>query len=339
MLSTSINQDTEIQNARSNIPTAVPYMMKAVTYDEYGGADSLELTEIATPIRLPGSVIIQVHAAGVNPIDVRLRRGEAKWLLPGGFPRVPGYDVAGYVVEGDPGTGLRAGDRVLAFLDSMYGGGYAQYARCAVSGVAKIPVNMSFEKAAAIPLAGSTALQSLRDKASIKPGDRVLINGASGGVGAFAVQIAKANQAHVTAVASGKNEDFVRSLGADDFIDYQKQRFTRLGRSWQVIFDAAGKSSFWKSRRSLVKGGRFVSTEPGLGGLMTTMISKAFPRHGYVMLARSNADDLAELIGYHQSGQLNVTLADALPLDCAAQAQQRLEAGGHVGKYILEVDH
>lgn len=328
--------DAKADSAPQAFPL-VPAKMKAIAYDDYGGVDRLKLIELPSPAKFPGSVLIRVHAAGVNPIDGRLRRGEAKWILPGGFPRIPGYDVAGQVIEGDFEAGLQPGDRVLAFLNSMRGGGYAEYARCAVSGVAKIPSNLSYEEAAAIPLAGSTALQSLRDKGAIKREDRVLINGASGGVGSLAVQIAKDYGGRVTAVASGENEEFVRQLGADEYIDYQQYRFTQVGRSWQLIFDVAGTSSFWKSRRSLVKGGRFISTEPALPHFLASLITTMTTRRGRVILAKPNAGDLGELIALCQSGNLRVTIADVLPLASAAEAQHRLAAGGHRGKYVLRI--
>ncbi len=295
----------------------VPANMRAIVYDDYGDADQLHSQTLATPTRAPGTVLIRVHAASINPIDVRLRRGEAKWILPGGFPRVPGYDVAGVIAEGDPQAGLHPGDRVLGFLENIYGGGYAQYARCAVSGVAKIPEDMGFEQAAALPLAGTTALQSLRDKGSIKPGDRVLINGASGGVGALAVQVAKSLGAYVAGVASGKHEAFVRSLGADAFIDYEERRFTELGRGWQVIFDVAGTSSYWNARHVLMQDGRYVSLEPNLQGFASSLAANLLPQHGYVVLVHPCASDLVDLINLYQSGQLQVTLADVLPLEQA----------------------
>jgi NADPH2:quinone reductase len=166
--------------------------MRAVLFDSYGEPDQLYEDSTSVPGRLPGSVVIRVRAAGVNPIDARLREGEGRWILPGRFPRIPGYDVAGEVVDGDRSAKLRKGDRVMAFLTNPYGGGYAQFARCAIDGVARIPDWLSFEEAAATPLAATTALQGLRDHGALKPGDRVLINGASGGVGVFAIQIAKA---------------------------------------------------------------------------------------------------------------------------------------------------
>eukprot|EP00913_Durusdinium_trenchii_P010917 g10246.t1 len=229
-----------------------------------------------------------------------------KGLLPGGFPRIPGYDVAGVVETQSARSTLPRGTRVLAFLDHFYGGGYAEFATCAHSSVIAIPDSMPFEEAAALPLAGSTALQSLRDEAELKKGDRVLINGATGGVGAFAVQIAVAREATVTAVASGKHEEFARSLGAAEFIDYEKQDFATSGQQWNVIFDAAGQKSFHEVKDALASDGTYVSTEPSLRGLLVTMMTWPMKKQGKVMLARSRDEDLRELLGLYTEGQLKI---------------------------------
>lgn len=143
----------------------------------------------------------------------------------------------------------------------------------------------------------------------------------------------------MTAVCSAKHEQFVRSIGADEFIDYQRQSFSRLGRSWSVIFDVAGTSSYWNARRALVADGRFVSTEPSLAGVCTGVATKLLSKQSSVMLARPRIDDLAELVGLYQAGQLRPTLAGVFPLDQAAEAHRRLESGGHCGKYVLRIDH
>jgi NADPH2:quinone reductase len=311
--------------------------MQAVVYRDYGDCDVLQYVEIATPASNSAKVMIKVHAASVNPIDYRLRRGEMRWLLPGGFPRVPGYDIAGVIIHAPPNSGMEPGDRVMAFLDNMFGGGYAQYASCSPSCVAKIGDEMSWEEAAAIPLAASTSLQSLRDHGRIKTGGRVLINGASGGVGAFAVQIAKAYGAGVTGVASGKNESFVRSLGADDFIDYTTTDFTETGETWDLIFDAAGKSGYRQSCRVLCKGGRYVSTEPSFKGFMISLITKLSPKRGKVMLAKPRGEDLRELIKLYEKDLLKVTIDDVFPLEEAAAAHRRIEAGVDRGKIVLRI--
>ncbi len=262
----------------------LPETMQAVVYEAYGTADVLRRREVSTPPPDPRRVTIRVNAAGVNPIDYRLRKGQAKWLLPGHFPRIPGYDVAGEIVLAPADSPLQPGMRVLAFLDNRYGGAYAEYACCGVDSVAVIPPSLSYEDAAALPLAGSTALQSLHTHGKLRRGERVLINGASGGVGAFAVQIAHADGAHVTGVASGANESFVRSLGADEFYDYRETDFTKSNQKWDLVFDAAGKSSYLKCRPVLNRGGRFVSTEPNVSGAMASLLTRLTSKRASIML-------------------------------------------------------
>lgn len=314
---------------------AVPATMKGIYYENYGPAEVLRYGDLPTPSVGAGQIRIRVIAASVNPIDWRLRSGEMRYVLPGGFPRVPGYDVAGYVHDGGDAGGLSRGTRVMGLLDSVFGGGYAEWAVCSVRGIAVIPGPMSFEEAAGLPLAGSTALQSLRDHGRIRTGDRVLINGASGAVGGFAVQIAKAYGAHVTGVASGESEDYVRSLGADDFLNYHTTDFTQAKRNWALIFDAAGKSSFRRARHVLEKNGRYVSTEPSVSGLVTSIATLATARRGRVMLARARSEDLEELIRLYSVDQLRVTVDDILPLQEAADAQRRSESGNARGKIVL----
>lgn len=309
--------------------------MFAVVYEDYGDADVLHVADRPVPQSLPGQVMIAVQASSVNPVDYRLRRGEMKGLLIGGFPRIPGYDVAGVIVDCGGDGRFSIGDRVMAFLDTAYGGACAEFAVCAVDAVAKIPDSMSIEEAAAIPLAGTTALQSLRDHGAITPGERVLINGASGGVGAFAVQIAKAYDCHVGAVASGDNEAFCRSLGADDFFNYQEVDFTKLDQKWDLVFDAAGKSSYFSARAVLNPGGRYVSTEPDVKGVLMTLFTWPLSKSGTVMLAKPLADDLRELIAWYQQGRLKVTIDRRYPTADAAQAHRRIESGVDRGKVVL----
>ncbi|KAA0139344.1 NAD(P)-dependent alcohol dehydrogenase [Gimesia chilikensis] len=309
--------------------------MQAVTYNIYGPPEVLSLTEEEVPVSDDGQVLIQVAAAGVNPVDARLRKGEMKWLMPGRFPRIPGYDVSGTVLESDDHQRLKPGDRVLAFLDHIYGGAYAEYAVCSSGCVVKIPDNLTFEEAAVLPLAGSTALQSLKDYGQLKPGDRVLINGASGGVGAFAVQIAVAYGAHVTAVASGPHEDYVRSLGACEFIDYQQESFTNADETWDLIFDVAGKRSFFQVKNVLRESGHYVTTEPGLRGISVSLITWPLSEQSHVMLARPKQEDLAELVQLWCAGDLEVRLADVYPFEEATRAHQQLEQESFCGKLVL----
>lgn len=309
--------------------------MKAIIYDDYGDAGVLHLAEVPVPRRLPGQIMIQVMASSINPIDYRLRRGEMKGLLPGGFPRVPGYDVAGTIAECADDSSFSVGDRVMAFLDSAHGGACAELAVCAVDSAALIPDEMSFEDAAAIPLAGTTALQSLRDHGRMQRDSRVLVNGASGGVGMFGVQIAKAFGCHVDAVASGANRDFCLDLGADHFYDYEQVDFTDASERWDIVFDAAGKSAFWDAREVMNEGGRYVSTEPDVKGMLMTVFSWPFSKSGTIMLARPRSEDLRELIRMYESAEVKVTIDSRFAFADTAEAHRRIENGVDRGKVVL----
>jgi len=262
-----------------------------------------------------------------------------KGLIPFGFPRIPGYDVAGIVVDTEQDSCFEVGDRVMAFLDHTRGGALADYAVCSISTAAKIPDSMTMEVAAAIPLAGTTALQSLRDHGKIKSGQSVLINGASGGVGMFAVQIAKYFGCHVDAIASGRNREFCLSLGADHFYDYEKNDFTKSDERWDIIFDVAGKAHYLESRAVLKDGGHFVSTEPSVKGLLMTILTWPLSKSGQIMLADPSGDDLRELIQLFEIGKLKVTIDSKFPFEQASDAHRRIESGVDHGKVVLINDH
>jgi len=328
-----MTSNTIEENRTYRVPTGLK--MRAIEYDQYGDANVLHVADHPVPQRLPGQLLIQVLASSVNPIDYRFRRGDMKLLIPFGFPRVPGYDVAGFVVETDSGSAFEVGDRVMAFLDHTRGGALANYAACAVSCAAKIPDTMLMEEAAAIPLAATTALQSLRDHGKIKSGQSVLINGASGGVGIFAVQIAKHYGCHVDAVASGRNRGFCLSLGADHFYDYEKDDFTKSEERWDIIFDVSGKAHFLEARAVLKEGGHFVSTEPNVKGILMTILTWPLSKSGQVMLAVPSGDDLRELIRLFELGKLQVTIDSQFPFEQAADAHRRIEAGVDRGKVVL----
>ncbi|TWT75176.1 NAD(P)-dependent alcohol dehydrogenase [Allorhodopirellula solitaria] len=309
--------------------------MRAMVYDDYGDASVLHEAEVETPERIPGQILIEMRAASINPIDYRIRSGELKGLLPGGFPRIPGYDVAGVVADCADDAPFKIGDRVMAFLDAARGGACADFSVCAIDSAARIPDELSFEQAAAIPLAGTTSLQSLRDHGEMQQHDRVLINGASGGVGMFAVQIAKAAGCHVDAVASGENREFCMALGADHFYDYEQVDFTDSSERWDLVFDAAGKSGYWQAREVMNSGGRYVSTEPDVKGMLMTAMTWPLSKSGTIMLARPRADDLRELIRLHSAGQLQITIDSRFPLGSLADAHRRIESGVDRGKVIV----
>jgi len=312
--------------------------MKGICYKEYGPADVLRYTELAEPRRGADQVLIRVAACSVNPIDWRLRRGEARFLFPFGFPRIPGYDLAGTIEAAPEQSGFQPGERVAAFLDHLTGGAYAELAVCSPHVVAKLPDSVSLEDGAALGLAGTTALQSLREYGRLGTGQHVVITGASGGVGSLAVQIAKSRGARVTAVASGANQDLVMSLGADSFVDYHQNRWLRAVDDCDVFFDAAGKCDFSVVKLVLKPDGRFVSTEPSLKNVGLSVWTAVVPGLTCrTMLARANARDLRELISLCERGQLRVVRNTSFPLSEAAEAHRHGEQGKGVGKIVLTV--
>ncbi|GAA3724335.1 NAD(P)-dependent alcohol dehydrogenase [Salinactinospora qingdaonensis] len=241
--------------------------MKAFVLGSYGPPDLLRLTDIATPTPGHDEVLVRMRATSVNPYDWHLMRGEPRVArLMGGMglrrPKlsVLGADLAGEVEAVGRGvTRFRPGDEVVAMLQQ---GGFAEYVCVRESELVPKPQNLSAEQAAAVPLAANTALLALRDKGGVQPGHRVLINGASGGVGTFAVQLARAFGARVTGVCSTRNVELVRSLGADEVIDYTTTDFTRPGRRYDVLIDIAGSRSVLACRRVMARGG----THVGVGG-------------------------------------------------------------------------
>ncbi|GIG92262.1 NAD(P)-dependent alcohol dehydrogenase [Plantactinospora endophytica] len=238
--------------------------MKAAVLHSYGSPDLLDLTEVERPSPADDEVLVRVRATSVNPYDWHIIRGEpyVARLMPGilGLRRpaiaIPGCDMAGQVeAVGRNVTGFRPGDDVYALLEQ---GGFGEYVCVPEHLLAPKPANLSYEQAAAVPMAAVTALLGLRDTGRIEPGQQVLVNGASGGVGTFAVQLAKAFGATVTAVCSGRNVDLVRSLGADEVVDYTTEDFTRRGRRYDLLLDNAGSRSVPAYRRVLSPDGTLV---------------------------------------------------------------------------------
>jgi NADPH:quinone reductase-like Zn-dependent oxidoreductase len=313
--------------------------MKAVVVDHYGPPEVLQFREVAQPQVGRNQVLIRVRAAGVNPIDWRIRNGSLRFILPGRLPLVLGFDVSGEVAEvGSEVTALKVGDEVFAFLDARHGGGYAECAVASQQVVVPKPENLSHEEAAAIPLAASTALQALRDVASVSEGSDVLVNGASGGVGTFAVQIAKDLEAQVTGVCSSRNLDFVKELGADKVIDYTAEDFTGGDHRFDVVFDAVAKSSFSASRRALRPYGVYVTTVPSLKTFLLSVVTRLVGgRRCRNVLVRPRGDDLRHLHCLVERGKLRPEIQQVYPLEQAAEAHKASEAGHVRGKVVLKV--
>ena len=317
--------------------------MRAAVIDSYGGPDRLRIGEMEAPQPGPGQLLVRVRAAGVNPVDWKIRRGSLRMILPAKFPLVLGYDIAGEVEAIGPEVArFEPGDPVYAMLDSRHGGGYAEYALVGESAAAPKPERLSFEEAAAIPLAGLTALQALRNKGELAEGERVLVNGAAGGVGHFAVQIAAALGGRVVAVASGRNQDFVRELGAERAISYEEEDFTRDEETFDVVFDAVGKSSFQDCELILGDGGVYVTTTPGPSDILRGVVSSVAglfgpARRSRWVSVRPSGDDLAFLGRLADLGRIRPVIDQVFPLEQIREAHEMSEAGHVRGKIVVRV--
>ncbi|KFN04628.1 zinc-binding dehydrogenase family protein [Bacillus clarus] len=210
--------------------------MKAIAINQYGGIEELQEMQVPKPVIKPNEILIRIHATSVNPVDWKIRKGDLKEKLAFSFPVTLGLDAAGIIEEvGDEVKQFKRGDKVFTKSENIGKGSYAEYIVVKADLVAQMPNNLSFEEAASVPLAGLTAWQSLVDYACIKEGDKVLIHARAGGVGSFAIQIAKAFGAYIATTASNKNAAFLKSLGADLVIDYKKDNFAQLLLDYDIV--------------------------------------------------------------------------------------------------------
>jgi NADPH:quinone reductase-like Zn-dependent oxidoreductase len=323
--------------------------MQAIVYHRYGPPEVLELVEIDKPTPAPGEVLVKIHAAAVNPYDWHFMRGAPKFFrvvigLRG--PKSPrlGADMAGVVESvGEGVTLFKAGDAIFGTGK----GSFAEYACEAESKLAIKPGSVSFEHAAAAPIAGITALQGLRDSGMVQPGQRVLINGAAGGVGTFSVQIGKWLGAHVTGVCSTRNVALVESLGADRAIDYTQEDFTRGGHRWDVIFDLVNNHPLADFRRVLEPKGVFVGCGGGAiekssidyleGMLGQAVIARFVSQKLTSVLAKINTADLKLLAGLLEKGTIRSVIDRSFPLKSVAEAIGYVETGHARGKVTIAI--
>jgi NADPH:quinone reductase-like Zn-dependent oxidoreductase len=321
--------------------------MRAAVIEGYGGSDKLEVRDVPDPGPPGGGqVLLRVRATSVNPLDWKIRSGKLRLVLPAKFPAVLGVDVAGEVLAIGPEVERFApGDLVYGAVDLLrQGGAYAELALARTDALAPKPSRLSFEEAAALPLAGQTALQALRDKGELVANERVLVNGASGGVGHLAVQIGKAFGAKLTAVASARNQDFLRELGADRTIDYDEDDFTAEDDAWDIIFDAAGTRNFRDCDPSLApNGGIYVTTAATPSAFLWTGITTAGAPFGYhkrsrIVFVRHKTEDLEILAHLVNQGRLRPVIEEVFPLGEIGKAHDLSETGHVRGKVVVRVE-
>lgn len=313
--------------------------MKAIIYKSYGNIETLEMAEIPKPKIRSHEVLIEIHASSVNPIDWKLRRGDLKMLIPLKLPAIPGFDLSGKIIEaGSDVTGFAVGDEVYSRSNKNPGMASAEFIALDPACIAVKPKKLDFQQSAAIPLAGLTALQAFRDKGNLQPGQRVLVNGASGGVGVYAVQIAKALGAHVTAVCGTSNIDMVKKLGSDHVIDYRSQNPLTVDGTYNMIFDAAASLSYSKASKKLEKSGVYISTVPKITRILkSTVGNMIFSKKETYILMKPSGDDLKQLADLADEGKLISIIDSVFPLIDLKRAHKLSESGRARGKIIISI--
>jgi NADPH:quinone reductase-like Zn-dependent oxidoreductase len=333
--------------------------LRGYVLERYGDKSVMSLRGVAEPEAGPGMVLVRVHAAGLNPVDYKVREGKLRLIKRLRLPLVAGSELAGVVERIGPGvTRFASGDRVFARTDKSTMGAFADYAAVEESLLAKFPAELDYRQAAGMPLAGLTALQALRDQLGAGPGGRLYISGGAGGVGTLAIQIAKALGAEVATTASGHGEELVRKLGADHVIDYKKERPQDVLQGYDYAFDLIGGDELTGAFRVVKPGGTVVSVagvpEPstaradlGRGPLLQAMFwlasakirraaRKRHVRYRYLFMRPSGAD--LEFLGkLVQRAELSVVIDRVYPLERIAEAFTYLEQGHAKGKVIVEM--
>jgi len=326
--------------------------MKAIVCTKYGSPDVLQLNEVAKPVPKDNEVLIKIHAASINSRDWRMMRANPFFirLRPGGFlqpkNKILGADVAGRVeAVGRYVKQFKPGDEVFGYLPSATGRGtFAEYVCANEDAITLKPANLTFEQAAAVPVAALTALQGLRDKGNIQPGQKVLINGASGGVGTFAVQIAKSFGAEVTAVCSTRNLEMARSIGADHVIDYTREDFTRNGQRYDLILAANGYHPISDYLRALSPEGTYIVA----GGSMLQLFqaasqgrqtAKIGSQKTYVVSLAQSQKDLVFIKELLEAGKVVPVIDGCYPLSKTAEAFRYFEKVHAQGKVVITVEH
>ncbi len=314
--------------------------MQAVVFDRYGDIEVLQYREVEQPTIKPDQLLVQVRASSVNPVDWKIRQGHLQLLSGFNFPRIVGSDISGVVVKvGQDVTRFQPGDEVYTFLNPLNGGACAQYCAVPESTAAIKPRNVTHAEAAGVPIAGLTALQALRDLGEIQAGKKVLINGASGGVGIFAVQIAKAMKAEVTGVCSAKNLNFVQSLGADIVLDYAEVDFTQQIQKYDIILDAVGQIKFDKCEKVLQTEGVYISTLPSFENLAPMFLSLFMSgKKAKLIVANANNSDLGSLRELIESGEVEPIVDRTYSLEEVAAAHAYSETGRAVGKIAISIE-
>ncbi len=310
--------------------------MKKVLYRQYGGPKVLQLVEVPQPVAGPNELLVRVRAVSLNPLDWKLRAGEMKLVAGSTFPKGVGIDFAGTVERvGAAVRAFRPGEEVFGLVDVLKGGALAEYVVVSEQQVAHKPAGLSFAQAAALPVVGSSALQVFEQLIALRPGTELLINGAGGGIGMVATQLARRRGARVTAVAGPAGLAAARQWGSDVVLNYREQSVHSLGRRYDAVLDLSGQLPFAQARALLTPAGVYVHSAPGVREILGSFWHNLFSKQQYrVLLLKPKASYLTTLA----SSNLDVVIGASYPLTDFRQAYAAVAKGGIVGKAVITLD-
>ena len=313
--------------------------MRAAICKKFGGPEVLEIAPIDPPVEKADEVLVKIKAAAVNPKDTFVRKGRFRLFTGSRFPMQTGYDFAGEIAAvGDRVTSIDIGQTVFGMLDSWQGRTCAEYLAVGPDKLAGMPSSLSFEEAAAIPLAASTALQALRNEAGLKKGDHVAINGASGGVGSMAVQVARILGARVTAISSKANHAFLAGLGADECIDYRETDVAALDQQFDIFFDVFGNQPFQKVKPILARNGTWVSTVVQPHVFVSTLLTRLWGhRKARLVVVKSRHTDLKLIREWVDAEKLQPVIQSVYPFEEIAAAHVQQETKHSRGKIVVSI--
>lgn len=310
--------------------------MKKAINEQYGGVEQIKIIETERPTVSNGEVLVKVKAAGLNPKDILVRKGKFKRFTGSKFPQGIGYDFSG-TIEDPKNSSFQKGERVFGMVNGWRGRCCAEYVDVSAKELYRIPDNLSFEAAAGVPLAGQTALQAIRDQGKITKGNQILINGASGGVGTLAIQVAKELGGEVTTVSSSKNLQLCSSFGADHTISYQDTNLLELGTAYDIFFDVFGNYSFQKVAGLLKKKGIYITTVPK-ADIIKEQFSNLFrSKKARLVVVRSNERDLRWFSQKIGEGKIKPVLDQVFDLSEIQAAQKYIESKRAKGKVIVKL--
>ncbi len=308
--------------------------MKKATIQKYGDLDVIKLIETETPTLTKKQVLVKVKAAALNPKDILVRKGKFKQLTGRKFPQGIGYDFAGIIEDGN-GHSFKKGDKVFGMVNGMQGRCCAQFVNVDVNELYKMPDNLSFEAAAGIPLAGQTALQAIRDKGQLSKGQKICINGASGGVGTLAIQVAKELGGIITTISSDKNLAFCKSFGAAETLSYNQINILDSKNKFDIFFDVFGNYNYQKVAKILTPKGKYITTVPKAAIVKEQFFNLFRKKKASMVVVKSNKADLKWFYDKIVANKIQAVVDGVFPLEDIQKAQKYIESKRAKGKVIL----